>query len=136
MMPTIDLYEDLNHYTAIGHKWYLHKRKGTFRGSVNWARKEDGNLDPEKSDTCELIDHEGDLIPCIGRIEFSPHDPKIIHLGYLDLDERNKVNKFWGRIWNHRHKGKFDKDYKMDQIKTGDPRKKPHNLSHPLWPTL
>ena len=135
MMPTIDLYEDLNHYVSIGQKWYIHKKEGSSRGSVNWARKEDGTLDPEKSDTCELVDVEGNLIPCIGKIEFTRDGPKIIHLGYLDLDERNKVNKFWGKIWNHRHKGKFDQDYKMDQIKAGDPRKKPHDLSHPLWPT-
>ena len=94
MMPTIDLYEDLNHYVSIGQKWYIHKKEGSSRGSVNWARKEDGSLDPDK------------------------------------------VNKFWGKIWNHRHKGKFDKDYKMGQIKSGDPRKKPHNLSTPLWPTI
>jgi len=136
MMPTIDLYEDLDHYVSIGQKWYMHKKEGTFRGSVNWARKKDGTLDPEKSDTCELLDIEGSLIPCIGKIEFTRDGPKIIHLGYLDLDERNKVNEFWGKIWNHRHKGKFDQGYKMDQTKTGDPRKKPHNMVQPLWPTL
>ena len=119
MIPTIDLYEDLNHYITIGHKWYMHKREGTFRGSVNWARKEDGSLDPEKSDTCELLDVEGSLISCVGKIEFTQDGPKIIHLGYLDLHERNKVNEFWGKIWNHRHKGEFDQDYKIDQIKTG-----------------
>ena len=33
MLPTIDLYEDLNHFINIGYKWYLHTRKGTRRGA-------------------------------------------------------------------------------------------------------
>ena len=133
MLPTIDLYEDLDHYINIGHKWYIHTREGTHRGSVNWARKEDGSLDPEKSDTCELIDGKGNLIPCIGKVDFYNNNPRIIHLGFLDLKERNKVNEFWGKIWNHRHSGKFDSSYEADKVKTGDPRKKKHNIEPPLW---
>ena len=137
MLPTMDLYEDLDHYINLGKKWYLHTKKGTFRGSVNWARKEDGSLDPEKSDTCELIDAKGNLIPCIANVEYSSNDyPKIIHLGYLDLDKKNCVNEFWGKIWNHRSSGSFDPEYKMEKVTSGDPRKKKHNLSKPLWPTL
>tara|TARA_B100000131_G_scaffold319930_1_gene366836 strand:+ start:113 stop:895 length:783 start_codon:yes stop_codon:yes gene_type:complete len=136
MLPTVDLYEDLNHCLNIGYKWYIHTKKGAFRGSVNWARKEDGSLDPEKSDTCELIDSDGNLIPCIGKVDLFENSPKIIHLGFLDLKQRNKVNEFWGKIWNHRHSGKYDSSYKMDEIKTGDSRKKKHNIPLPLWPTI
>jgi hypothetical protein len=136
MLPTIDLYEDLDHYTNIGHKWYLHRRQGTYRGSVNWARKDNGDLDAEKSDTCELINEQGELIPCVGKVDFYKQNPKIIHLGYLDLEKRNKVNEFWGKIWNHRHSGEYDASYKMPEIKTGDSRKKRHNIPQPIWPTL
>ena len=136
MLPTIDLYEDLDHYINIGHKWYLHTREGSNRGSVNWARKEDGSLDPEKSDTCELIDKKGNLLPCIGKVDFYKENPKIIHLGFLDLEQRNKVNQFWGKVWNHRSTGEFDKDHKPEKIKIGDKRKQKHNLSKPLWQNL
>jgi len=136
MLPTIDLYEDLDHYINIGHKWYIHTKEETHRGSVNWARKEDGSLDPEKSDTCELIDKKGNLIPCIGKVDFYNNNPKIIHLGSMDLKERNKVNQFWGKIWNHRSSGNFDSAYKPEEVKSGDPRKKPHHLPHPIWPTI
>ena len=136
MLPTIDLYEDLDHYISIGHKWYLHTRQGSYRGSVNWARKEDGSLDPEKSDTCELIDEKGNLLPCVGKVDFYKENPKIIHLGYLDLKERTEVNKFWGKIWNHRQSGKYDSSYEMEEIKNGDSRKKRHNMPQPIWPKL
>jgi len=136
MLSTLDLYEDLDHYINIGYKWYLHKRQGTFRGSVNFAKKEDGTLDHKKSDTCELISSNGDLIPCIGKIAYSPQHPKIIHLGYLDLKERNKVNEFWGKIWNHRQTGEFNDAYEPEKVESGDSRKKIHNLPHPLWPKI
>ena len=136
MLPTIDLYEDLDHYINIGYKWYIHKRQGTFRGAGNFAKKQDGTFDAEKSDTCELVTNNGDLIPCVGKINYSPKSPKIIHLGYLDLKERNKVNEFWGKIWDHRHTGKFNSNYAPEEIKSGDKRKQKHNLSKPLWENL
>ena len=137
MLPTIDLYEDLDHFVNIGYKWYLHTRKGTHRGAVDFAIKEDGSFDPEKSDTCELIDAAGKLIPCIGRLDITEKGPKIIHLGYLSLESKNKINEnFWGKIWNHRKTGIKSKDFIPEKIKSGDPRKKSHNLPQPLWPTL
>jgi len=138
MLPTIDLYEDLDHYINIGYKWYLHRKKGTHRGSVHWAKKEDGSFDPEKSDTCELIDENGNLIPCIGKVPLGDKDdPKIIHLGYLDLEKRNKLNKeFWAEIWDFRKTGIRKNDFQAPDIESGDPRKQPHNLPQPLWPTL
>ena len=136
MLPTIDLYEDLNHYMTIGSKWYLHTRRGTNRGAVNFGIKEDGSIDPKKSDTCELIDTEGNLIPCIGRIEFNEKDPKIIHLGYLNLNTRNEINKnFWSQMWRLRT-GSEPSGCKTKVFTSEDPRKKPHQLSQPLWPTL
>tara|TARA_R100000742_G_C4279556_1_gene104476 strand:- start:6990 stop:7769 length:780 start_codon:yes stop_codon:yes gene_type:complete len=136
MLPTIDLYEDLDHYINIGQKWYLHTKEGSHRGSVAWARKEDGSLDPEKSDTCELIDSNGNLIPCVAKIQLDDLNPKIIHLGYLDLEKRNNVNKFWGKIWNHRKNGKYDASYEPEEVVSGDSRKKKHDMQKPIWPTL
>ena len=138
MIPTIDLYEDLDHMINIGYKWYLHTRQGTSRGSVHWAKKEDGSFDPEKSDTCELIDENGNLIPCIGKVPLGDEDdPKIIHLGYLNLEKRNKLNKeFWAEIWDFRKTGIRKNDFQATDIKSGDPRKQLHNLPQPLWPKL
>mgnify|MGYP003627546874 CR=1 FL=1 len=137
MLPSIDLYGDLDHMVNIGYKWYLHTRKETTRGAVLWAKREDGSFDPEKSDTCELIDERGQLIPCIGKVSPTENDPKIIHLGYLDLEARKKLNKdFWDKVWNKRYNRKTSPDCGKEKLNGGDPRKKPHNLSHPLWPTL
>ena len=137
MLPTIDLYEDLDHCVNIGHKWYLHRKDGTYRGAVNFAKRGDGTFDPEKSDTCELIDEKGNLIPCIGRVPLAQEGAKIIHLGYLSLEHKNNINKnFWGAIWNYRKTGENKKDFKPKKITRGDLRKKPHNLPMPLWPTL
>tara|TARA_R100000995_G_C3468678_1_gene117112 strand:- start:901 stop:1314 length:414 start_codon:yes stop_codon:yes gene_type:complete len=137
MLPTIDLYEDVHSFVNIGYKWYIHTRDGTNRGSVNFSLKNDGTFDPEKSDTCELIDDQGQLIPCIGRVSFAEHDPKIIHLGYLNLEDKNNINKnFWGKIWHKRKTGIDSPDFEPEEVKSGDPRKQPHNLPIPLWPSL
>tara|TARA_R100001443_G_scaffold44946_1_gene57856 strand:- start:4108 stop:4884 length:777 start_codon:yes stop_codon:yes gene_type:complete len=137
MLPTIDLYEDVHSFVNIGYKWYIHTRDGTNRGSVNFSLKNDGTFDPEKSDTCELIDDQGQLIPCIGRVSFAEHDPKIIHLGYLNLEDKNNINKnFWGKIWHKRKTGIDSPDFEPEEVKSGDPRKQPHNLPMPLWPSL
>ena len=76
------------------------------------------------------------MLPCVGKVDFYKENPKIIHLGYLDLKERNEVNKFWGKIWNHRQSGKYDSSYEMEEIKNGDSRKKRHNMPQPIWPKL
>ena len=137
MLPTIDLYEDVHSFVNIGYKWYIHTRDGTNRGAVNFSLKKDGTFDPEKSDTCELIDDNGHLIPCIGRVSFAEHDPKIIHLGYLNLEDKNNINKnFWGKIWHKRKTGIDSPDFEPEEVKSGDPRKQPHNLPIPLWPSL
>ena len=103
MIPYLNLYQDMDHFLDIGYKWYLHTREGTNRGPVNFALKEDGCFDPEKSDTCELIDDEGNIIPAISKIPFGDNQPKIIHLGFLDLERRANLNKkFWKDIWSKR----------------------------------
>lgn len=106
MLPVIDLYKDFYHYKGIGYKWFLHTKDGCYRGPVNFAKKEGGLIDTEKSDSCELIDEEGNLVSYArvtdfvdkGNISF----PHIVHLGYLDLEKRVENNKFWQPIWSAR----------------------------------
>jgi len=116
MIPVIDLYKDTEHFKDIGRKWYLHKREGTFRGPVNFAKRADGTIDTNQSDTCELIDERGNLVPFISEERFaspaalgaenemfSTYAPHVIHLGYLDLEKRVENNKFWGPVWSARN---------------------------------
>lgn len=105
MIHVLDLCHDFNEYKSIGQKWYLHEKAGTFRGPVNFAKRDDGTIDTDKSDTCELIDANGDLVkaanpPRAGSIW--PEYPAVIHYGYLNLSNRKKANEFWGPIWTQR----------------------------------
>ena len=136
LLPVIDLYADLDHYSNIGRKWYMHKKQGSNRGPVNFGIKEDGSIDDTKSDTCELINDNGDLLPSIGFVDFTYENPKIIHLGYLNIDRRNKINKnFWTDMWKLRTKDK-EKEIRKETFDKEDPNKRPHSLPKPLWPTL
>jgi hypothetical protein len=104
MIPSLNLYKDRNHYFSINPKWYMHT-KGFYRGPVNFARKQDGTVDTTKSDTCELIDENGN-IPYSIQI---PHDinslrtkniPFVVHTGYVNLENRLIRNKnFWKEHW-------------------------------------
>lgn len=120
MIPVIDLYKDLDSFKGIGRKWYLHRKEGCFRGVVNFAKRDDGTIDTTKSDSCELNDQNGNLVPFIVRDEFchltltkqgcffditAPH---IIHLGYLSLEKRLANNKFWGKVWSAREGEKVE----------------------------
>lgn len=111
MIPVIDLYKDYSHYKSIGYKWYLHLKKGCYRGPVNFAMIDESKFDPDKSDTCELVDKNGSIVPSFSipyfvqrtNIEF----PHIIHLGYLDVERRMNHNKnFWRGVWTERNKWK------------------------------
>lgn len=105
MIPSINLYKDINNYFSIGPKWYLHK-SGLYRGPVNFARKDNGTVDTSKSDTCELINQNGDLA---NFCQVSPFDidslrtcnyPFVVHKGYLNLQNRLIRNEnFWNKHW-------------------------------------
>lgn len=115
MLPSIDIYKDINHFSKIGHKWYLHKRNGCYRGTVYFAKNKDGTHDIAKSDSCELIDKHGNLINSRYFPSHNPrintpneqlknilqnHIPYVIHLGYLDLQKRYELNQnFWSKQW-------------------------------------
>jgi hypothetical protein len=104
MIPSVNLYKNKNNYFSITPKWYMHK-KSLYRGAVTWAKKNDGTVDTSKSDTCELIDENGNLVYCLQ----SPFDieslksenfPFVIHSGYLNLYNRILRNEnFWDNHW-------------------------------------
>lgn len=112
MVSSIDLYKENTLCKGVGAKWYLHK-KGLFRGVVNFAKNSDGTHDITKSDSCELLDSEGNLVPSasfapIGLpipealyILKSKGSPYVLHYGYVDLDRRAKINReFWKNHWS------------------------------------
>lgn len=104
MIPSINLYGDCYHYSSITPKWYMHK-SGLFRGPVNFAKIENGYIDTNKSDTCELIDPNGNLVPS----KMTPADiihlrssrlPFVVHTGYLSFSDRLlRNNNFWKNHW-------------------------------------
>lgn len=110
MIPVIDLFNSEKEYKSIGRKWYLHKNNPTFtRGVVKFARKEGGNIDHSKSDTCELLNEDGNLVKSalieqtLTVEEIQDKDiPYVLHLGYLNKENRLKSNKFWQPVWNKR----------------------------------
>lgn len=111
MIPVIDLYKNYDNYKGVGAKWYLHLKEKSYRGAVNFAKREDGSLDINKSDSCELIDKNGNLIPYFVDSRFAEpftnkeiesfdiSMPHVIHLGYLDLKKRAEHNKFRKKCW-------------------------------------
>jgi hypothetical protein len=106
MVPVIDLYKDYNHHKSVNKKWYFHRKTNTYRGPVNFAKKEGGLIDITKSDSCELIDQNGDLVRYYIADDFCDNfdirEVHCIHLGYLDLEKRIKNNKFWKPHWESR----------------------------------
>lgn len=104
MIPSVNLYKNLDCFFSITPKWYLHK-SGLFRGPVNYAYKSNGHIDTNKSDTCELIDQNGNLVPSL----ITPCDindlrsgnyPFVIHTGYLSFEDRLlRNNEFWREHW-------------------------------------
>lgn len=105
MIPVVDLYKDEYHFKSIGTKWYMHKKAGCYRGPVNFAKRPDGTIDTDKSDSCELIDKGGNLVTS-GQIHFDPQSypttPIVLHYGYLDLQKRQKQNEIWEPVWSAR----------------------------------
>jgi hypothetical protein len=106
MVQTIDLYKDYSHFKSVGRKWYLHTQKYTNRGPVNFAKRQDGTVDTNKSDGCELIDDLGDLLPtylCDSFYKdgaFNIKAPHSCHLGYVDLKKRVANSGFWANSWS------------------------------------
>ncbi len=136
----IDLYKDYNHYKSLGQKWYLHTKQNTFRGPVNFAVRGDGTVDTEKSDTCELINIDGNLIPSFSLSKkfkdehgvFQTDLPHVIHLGYLDLEKRIENNKFWGPVWSARNGKEVKVSTSLKELELDNDAKK-HYLPVKWW---
>tara|TARA_B100000945_G_scaffold117576_1_gene93432 strand:- start:2789 stop:3577 length:789 start_codon:yes stop_codon:yes gene_type:complete len=142
MINVVNLFGDEDHYSDIGRKWYVHTKKGCYRGAVNFSKNSENIFNPKKSDTCELIDRNGDIVKCWGIVDLSIDSLKIFHLGYIDISKKiDLTEKFWGEIWQKRfilfEKGEIDEENltveREDYSKT-KPIK--HNFRKPLWPTL
>ena len=140
-IPVIDLYKDLDHYKSVGRKWYIHTKKGTRRGVVNFAIRPDGTVDIDKSDTCELINHNGDLFTSVADLRFETETqngklntqfPHIIHLGYLDLEKRIENNKFWSEIWSARNGKKVEVAHDLNTLEKEN-EARPHGLEKEWW---
>lgn len=136
MLPVIDLFQDEHHYKDINAKWYLHLKDKSFRGPVNFAYRQDGTLDISKSDSCELIDEKGNLIPYYGDFRFTEHiDPQyphIIHLGYLDLTKRAEHNKFRKKCWEAMDGKEVEVATTIEKLQEENTAK-PHGLSPQWW---
>jgi hypothetical protein len=144
MISVIDLYKDYNHYKSVNGKWYLHLKEGSNRGPVNFAKREDGSLDINKSDSCELIDENGDLIPYFidprfaqpfANKEIESFDismPHVIHLGYVDLNKRIENNKFWQPVWSNRNGEEVKTAVSLEQLEKENKYFK-HKQKSPWW---
>jgi len=110
MMPSVDLWESYFTCSDINFKWYLSIKEGTHRGVVKFAQTENG-FDGTKSDSCEILDENDDLVSSVNSVERSSfqdplsycqaHMPFVWHLGYLDLDRRVDINKnLWKDRWD------------------------------------
>ena len=112
LIPSINLCGDIYHYKDIGYKWYMHK-DGLYRGIVNFAKKQDGKIDTDRSDTCELIDANGNLVQALkfdNSIEGlrEGETPYVFHYWAVDKDQRIKQNEFWQPVWSNRAGKKID----------------------------
>ena len=106
LIPSINLCGDIYHYKDIGYKWYMHK-DGLYRGIVNFAKKQDGKIETDRSDTCELIDANGNLVQTLkfnNSIEGlrEGQTPYVFHYWAVDKDQRIKQNEFWQPVWSNR----------------------------------
>jgi hypothetical protein len=119
MIPVVDLYNTEEEYKSIGYKWYLHKNHiGLERGVVRFARKPDGFIDTNKSDTTELVKY-GNLCNAAYLIDPRLEDEKklqimrqnsiyVLHYGWLDKDKRKLANQFWQPVWSNRSGSNVD----------------------------
>jgi hypothetical protein len=120
MFPSLDLWGSKDKIRAdkpIGLKFRLHKG-GLYRGVWNgaWLDAAWTRFDISRSDSCELINEQGNLArasPIVPTQYLHPAScfmltsyPLVIHNGYLDYNQRVKVNKaIWADHWKLRNGG-------------------------------
>ncbi len=113
LFPSVDLWGSpltIRADKPIGVKFRMHKgglKRGVWRAA--WAA--DGkHFDTSRSDSCELLDSNGDLarsIPVVPSYCLQPtctdllrDFPYTLHFGYVDFTRRVKVNKaIWADHW-------------------------------------
>lgn len=121
LIPVVDLLGDEHHYKhPIGTKFYLHKNRPEItRGVIAQARQEDGSIDTSISDSTEpIIRDTGQLISSarlihpayppfmvMGQLE-NMETPMVLHLGWLDTQQRLRQSAFWKDVWTARRGGK------------------------------
>lgn len=117
IIPSVDLCKSWETCKSVGQKFYLVKsRPNISRGVPKFARKEDGSIDITKSDTTEFILENGELAKFgslinpnyaeaqrLGEIQ-SGRIPFVLHLGWLDREQRMRQSKFWKPVWENRAK--------------------------------
>lgn len=114
MVATIDLWGDKNKIRAnhnVGLKFRIHKA-GLHRGIWYRARVND-KINTSMSDTCELLDSNGELANCVTLYESTHLMPILVsmlnksiftvHEGYLNFPARVDLSrKFWKKHWDMR----------------------------------
>lgn len=115
-LPVVNLAGQKTQYSSIGHKWYLHKNQSYLsRGVVGFAKVNNSDKwDVTKSDSCELIDGNGNLANSI--YVMAPDDsdedklaaiknfeiPTVFHISGLDSEKRKAQDEFWRPVWENR----------------------------------
>ncbi len=120
LFPTIDLWGSMDTIRAdkgIGCKFRMHKR-GFHRGVLQEAWMTEGKrFDTSRSDSCELIDSKGHLVRAMHIVPLQWLNPAMtmmlngfpfsLHLGYVNFDQRIRVNKaIWADHWTLRNGGR------------------------------
>lgn len=142
LIPSIDLFGDFEHASAVGQKWYLVKNRAYLhRGVFAGAIKANGYINIEKSDTCEILGPDGNLAKSANI--FDPRMtyqqkltelqtnkwPFVFHLGALDLDQRIRQNAYWQPIWSQRA-GEEVTNIKLSKDQFKDQSIFKHGLKH------
>jgi hypothetical protein len=142
-VPTIDLFHDVNNMKSMGQKWYVHLNLQYLeRGPVVFARRPDGTIDITKSDTCELINSATfELAKTSYLVDPRLSDdmklrmiregqlPVVIHLGWLNKEQRLRQSEFWTPVWNARNGTEVEHSKTMEELNSIE--YKPHGL--PPW---
>jgi hypothetical protein len=146
LIPSLNLWGSLDTVKDsleenIKFKWYLHKG-GLFRGTVNFAKLPGGKIDITKSDSCELIDSNGNLAKSkrfYSHVEsldewltFINNNIFIYHLGYASFSDRELRNKFWAPRWSEKIGGaEIPKNIIFSAKEMAEQNIRQHNLR--LW---
>lgn len=115
MVPTLDVFGSMDKIRSdqqIGQKFRMHK-EGFYRGVIRHAKRGDGKINTSMSDTCELIDMNGDLVRCSSFVHPMALNPMFadmlsdfiftVHLGHLSFEHRLNINnKLWKEHWELR----------------------------------